>query len=35
MYRSYSLANYAHQELATAEPALTGLGCPVAGLLQE
>jgi hypothetical protein len=35
MYRSYSLANYAHQELAGAEVSLTRLGCPVSGLLQE
>ena len=35
MYRSYSLANYAHEVLVDAEPALDGLGCSVAGLLQE
>jgi hypothetical protein len=33
MYRSYSLANYAHQVLTAAEPALTKQGCAVGDLL--
>jgi hypothetical protein len=33
MYRSYSLANYAHQVLETAEPALAKRGCSVADML--
>jgi hypothetical protein len=35
MYRSYSLANYAHQVLADAQPTLQTQGCPVADLLAE
>jgi hypothetical protein len=35
MYRSYSLANYAHQVLATAQPMLENEGCSVGGLLAE
>jgi hypothetical protein len=35
MYRSYSLANYAHQTLVDAQPALDKLGCDVGPLLQE
>jgi hypothetical protein len=35
MYRSYSLANYAHQVLADAEPTLQRQGCPVGDLLAE
>lgn len=34
MYRSYSFANYAHQVLKDAEPALEKQGCSVAALLQ-
>ena len=33
MFRAYSLANYAHQELAKAEPDLRRLGCEVSALL--
>jgi hypothetical protein len=33
VYRSYGLANYAHDTLAQAEPALGKLGCDVAPLL--
>lgn len=33
MYRSYSLANYAHQVLNDAEPALAKQGCSAAALL--
>lgn len=35
MYRSYSLANYAHEVLTDAEPALARQGCPLAELLQQ
>lgn len=35
MYRSYSLANYGHQVLVEAAPALDKLGCSVEPLLQE
>jgi len=33
MYRSYSLANYAHQVLLQAQPGLEAKGCPLADLL--
>ncbi len=33
MYRSYSFANFAHEVLARAEPALRSLGCDVTPLL--
>jgi hypothetical protein len=35
MYRSYSFANYGHQVLVAAAPALDQLGCSVSDLLQE
>jgi hypothetical protein len=35
MYRSYSLANYAHQVLSDAQPTLQAQGCPVGDLLAE
>jgi hypothetical protein len=35
MYRSYSLANYAHQVLAGAQPQLQAVGCSVGDLLAE
>jgi hypothetical protein len=35
MYRSYSLANYAHQVLTEAQPTLQSQGCSVGDLLAE
>jgi hypothetical protein len=35
MYRSYNLANYAHQVLTDAEPPLSQQGCPMRALLEQ